>query len=198
MKLAYEDDNDVYLYDPNDGLGDLLTGLILLSFGVGVLTEMFWFSAIWVPLLVPIWGKIKKRLHAGRLASGESAPSDTWGANSKLVMMLGLGGVTLLLGLVFFTLMLEASDMPWLKSWLSTYFVLLMGIIAALLLAAVGVINRAGRFYLYALLALVAFAAAYLFEIHLGIPFTILGALITLSGLVVLSRFLSEYPAKNA
>lgn len=198
MKLAYEDENDVYLYDPNDGLGDLLTGLIILSFGVGVLTEMFWFSAIWVPLLVPVWRAIKKRLHAGRLASGESAPSDRQGPNRKLVMMMGLGGVTLLLGLVFFTLILGASDIPWLKSWLSAYFELLLGILAAVLLAVVGAINRAGRFYLYALLSLVAFATAYLFEIHLGIPLTILGALITLSGLVVLSRFLSEYPAKNA
>lgn len=197
MKLAYEDENEVYLYDPQDGLGDILTGIIILSFGLGLLTEMFWLSAIWVPILIPVWGKLKKRLHAGRLQEEGLTQVTGRPANTRLLMMLGLGSVTFLVGLVFFTLMLGASDLVWLKSWLYTYFELVLGVMAAILLAAVGIINRASRFYLYALLALVLLSAGYLLDIHLGFSMTTLGALITLSGLVVLSRYLGEHPVTN-
>lgn len=197
MKLAYEDEREVYLYDHRDGLGDILAGILILSFGVGVLTEMFWFSAIWVPLLIPVWRKTKKRVNAGRLSPDELSPSQMKGANTRLLMMVALGSVTLLVGLVFFTLMLGASDLFWLKSWLSTYFELVFGVIMALLLSAVGAINRAGRFYVYAILALIILTSGYLFELHFGISLTLLGGLILVSGLVVLFRFLSEYPEKN-
>jgi len=197
VKLAYEDENEVYLYDPQDGLGDILTGIIILSFGLGLLTEMFWLSAIWVPILIPVWGKLKKRLHAGRLQEEGLTQVTGRPANTRLLMMLGLGSVTFLVGLVFFTLMLGASDLVWLKSWLYTYFELVLGVMAAILLAAVGIINRASRFYLYALLALVLLSAGYLLDIHLGFSMTTLGALITLSGLVVLSRYLGEHPVTN-
>lgn len=197
MKLVYEDEREIYLYDPQDGLGDILTGLIILSFGLGLLTEMFWLSAIWVPLLIPVWGKLKKRLHAGRLQDEGLTQATAWPANTRSLKMLALGSVTFLVGLVFFTLMLGASDLVWLKSWLYTYFELVLGVIAAILLAAVGAINRASRFYLYAIQAVVLLSAGYLFKIHLGISMTTLGALITISGLVVLSRYLGEYPVIN-
>jgi MFS family permease len=197
VKLAYEDEREIYLYDPQDGLGDILTGLIILSFGLGLLTEMFWLSAIWVPILIPVWGKLKKRLHAGRFQDEGLTQATGRPANTRLLMMLALGSVTFLVGLVFFTLMLGASDLVWLKSWLYTYFELVLGVMATILLAAVGAINRASRFYLYALLALVLLSAGYLLDIHLGISMTTLGALITLSGLVVLSRYLGEHPVTN-
>ena len=197
MKLAYEDESDVYLYDPSDGLGDILTGLIILSFGLGLLTEMFWLSAIWVPIFIPVWRKIKKRLHADRLEHEGLAQATDGRTNSRPVMMLALGVVTFLAGLVFFTLMLGASELVWLKSWLYTYFELVLGVIAAILLAAIGAINQASRFYFYALLALILLSAGYLVEIHLGISMTFLGALITISGLVVLSRYLGEHPVIN-
>jgi hypothetical protein len=197
VKLAYENERDVYLYDPRDGLGDIMTGIIILSFGMGVVTEMFWISPVWVPIFIPIWGKLKKRLHAGRLSSDEISPSKMGGASSRQLMVVGLGGVTLLVGLVFFTLMLGGSDLYWLKSWLSTYFELVLGVIAAILLAAIGVINRAGRFYLYALLALVLLSAGYLVDIHFGISLILLGGLILASGLVVLYRYINDHPVIN-
>ena len=110
-------------------------------------------------------------------------------------MMLGLGSVTLLVGLVFFTLMLGASDWYWMRSWLSTYFEVTFSAILALLLAAVGAINHAGRFYFYGILALVVILSGYLFGIHLGISTALLGGLIMISGLIVLLRYTSEYPA---
>ena len=197
MKLEYEDERDIYLYDPQDGLGDILTGLVFLSFGLSLLTEVFWLSAVWVPILIPVWRTIKKRLHAGRLQDKGLSQATGQTGNTRLLMMLALGSVTFLVGLVFFTLMAGASDLVWLKTWLSTYFELVMGIFAAIVLAVVGAINRASRFYFYALLALVLLSAGYLFGIHLSTYMITLGTLITISGLVVLSRFIGEHPVIN-
>ena len=197
MKLEYEDERDIYLYDPQDGLGDILTGLVFLSFGLSLLTEVFWLSAVWVPILIPVWRTIKKRLHAGRLQDKGLSQATGQTGNTRLLMMLALGSVTFLVGLVFFTLMAGASDLVWLKSWLSTYFELVMGIFAAIVLAVVGAINRGSRFYFYALLALVLLSAGYLFGIHLSTSMITLGTLITISGLVVLSRFIGEHPVIN-
>jgi MFS family permease len=197
VKLEYEDERDIYLYDPQDGLGDILTGLVFLSFGLSLLTEVFWLSAVWVPILIPVWRTIKKRLHAGRLQDKGLSQATGQTGNTRLLMMLALGSVTFLVGLVFFTLMAGASDLVWLKSWLSTYFELVMGIFAAIVLAVVGAINRASRFYFYALLALVLLSAGYLFGIHLSTSMITLGTLITISGLVVLSRFIGEHPVIN-
>ncbi len=197
MKQDYEDERDIYLYDPQDGLGDILTGLIILSFGLSMLTEVFWLSAVWVPILIPVWRTIKKRLHAGRLQDKGLSQATGQTGNTRLLMMLALGSVTFLVGLVFFTLMAGASDLVWLKSWLSTYFELVMGIFAAIVLAVVGAINRGSRFYFYALLALVLLSAGYLFGIHLSTSMITLGTLITISGLVVLSRFIGEHPVIN-
>jgi hypothetical protein len=197
VKLEYEDERDIYLYDPQDGLGDILTGLVFLSFGLSLLTEVFWLSAVWVPILIPVWRTIKKRLHAGRLQDKGLSQATGQTGNTRLLMMLALGSVTFLVGLVFFTLMAGASDLVWLKSWLSTYFELVMGIFAAIVLAVVGAINRGSRFYFYALLALVLLSAGYLFGIHLSTSMITLGTLITISGLVVLSRFIGEHPVIN-
>ena len=197
MKQNYEDEREIYLYDPQDGLGDILTGLIILSFGLSMLTDIFWLSAVWVPILIPVWRTIKKRLHAGRLQDKGLSQATGQAGNTRLLMMFALGSVTFLVGLVFFTLMVGASDLVWLKSWISTYFELVMGIFAAIVLAAVGAINRASRFYFYALLALVLLSAGYLFGVHLSTSMITLGALITLSGLVVLSRFIGEHPVIN-
>jgi MFS family permease len=197
VKLEYEDERNIYLYDPQDGLGDILTGLVFLSFGLSLLTEVFWLSAVWVPILIPVWRTIKKRLHAGRLQDKGLSQATGQTGNTRLLMMLALGSVTFLVGLVFFTLMAGASDLVWLKTWLSTYFELVMGIFAAIVLAVVGAINRGSRFYFYALLALVLLSAGYLFGIHLSTSMITLGTLITISGLVVLSRFIGEHPVIN-
>jgi hypothetical protein len=197
MKLAYEEKREVYLYDQRDGLGDIMAGLLILCFGVGLLTEMYWLSAIWVTIMAPAWQKIKKRNDTRGLSPDDLSPPEMQAAKTRQLMMVGLGFVTLMMGLVFFLLILGASDLSWLRTWVFTYFELGLGVIAALLLAVVAAINRAGRFYLYAILALAILSAGYLFELHLGISLILLGGLILISGLVVLFRFLSEHPAKN-
>jgi len=48
--------------------------------------------------------------------------------------------------------------------------------------------------YAYAALAVIAFAGGYWFNLNFPLPFTVLGAVILLAGMVVLVRFVRKYP----
>jgi hypothetical protein len=50
------------------------------------------------------------------------------------------------------------------------------------------------RLYAYAALAVIAFAGGYWFNLDFPLLFTVLGAVILLSGIVVLLRFKRKYP----
>lgn len=196
MNQANQIDQDLYLYDKQDGLGDIFAGLILLSFGVGILSGMFWLSGIWVPVLVPIWQDVKKRM-ALRRGDIQLSPGRLNQARTRLAMLVAVGVLTLLLGLVAFLLFSEASISPEIKTWLSEYFELALGGFIALLLAVVGAIVRTGRYYLYASLALAVFITGYVANIGIGISMTVLGGVILLVGLFILIQFLREHPIQE-
>lgn len=195
MEQVSDFGRDANLYDSQDGLGDISAGAIILGFGIGLLTGMIWLSGVWIPLLVPIWQDAKKRLARRRGISAET-PAQIHHAKTKLAMLFAVGTLTLLLGLVFFMIFSQKSLLPGLRIWLQEYFELALGGLAALLFAIFGAINRTGRFFLYALLAMAIFTAGYLFQISPGISMTMLGGLVFLAGLIVLIRFLREHPGQ--
>jgi hypothetical protein len=196
MNQANQIDRDLYLYDSQDGLGDIFTGLILLSFGVGILSGMFWLSGIWVPVLVPVWQDVKKRI-ALRRGDIQLSPTRLNQARIRLAMLVAVGVLILLLGVVTFLLFSVTSISPEIKTWLSEYFELTLGGFIALLLAVVGAIVRTGRFYLYASLALAVFITGYVANIGVGISMTVLGGVILLVGLFILIQFLREHPVQE-
>jgi hypothetical protein len=186
---------DANLSDSHDGLADISAGIIILGFGIGLLTGMIWLSGIWIPVLVPVWQEAKKRL-ARRRGGVAATPAQAARDKTQLAMLAAIGTLTLLLGLVFFMIFSQESFLPGLRIWLQEYFELALGGLAALLFAIFGAINRAGHFFLYAFWAMAILTAGYLFQISLGISMTLLGGLVFLAGLVVLIRFLQENPAQ--
>ncbi|MEJ2305150.1 MAG: hypothetical protein P8Y14_26815 [Anaerolineales bacterium] len=194
MQKVDELEQSVILLDNQDGVGDIFAGLFILSFGIGMLSEIFWFGAILVPALFPVWQQVRKRLAARRLGHVETTSAQVNRAKIRLALMAVVGLGTLLLGLVFFLIFSQESFLHGLRTWLQEYFELAMGGLATLLLVLVGAINRIGRFYFYAALALAVFTAGYILNLGLAITMTLLGALIILAGLFVLIRFLREHP----
>jgi hypothetical protein len=194
MKAVYKNDQIAYLHDHRDGLVDVFAGIILLVMGFWMMTEMFWMGAIMVPLMIPVWRDAKKRITAPRLSHLELTAAGAKRRNATLLMMLVLGFLALLLGLVLFMLLVGGSEMSWLSQWLSSYFGLVIGVIGASLLAAVGALNGLRRFYIYAALTLAIFPAMTFIKFHVGIALIVLGGLIFLSGLIILVRFINDYP----
>lgn len=194
MKAIYENDQKAYQYDHRDGLVDIFAGIILLVMGFWMMTEMFWMGAIMVPLMLPVWRDAKKRITAPRLSHLQMTTEVTKRWNATLLMMLVLGFLALLLGLVLFMLLVGGSETSWLRQWISSYFGLVIGVIGASLLATVGALNGLRRFYIYAALTLIVFSAMTFIEFHVGIALIVLGGLIFLSGLIILVRFINDYP----
>lgn len=194
MKQTDSFEQEVVLYDSQDGLGDIFAGLLILSFGAGVLSGIFWLGGILVPVLFPVWQDAKKRLGRRRKVF-EATPVVLERARTNLAMMAAVGVLTLMLGFVVFALFSQEDLLPGVHAWLREYFELALGGLAALLLAVIGIIIRAGRYFLYAVLAIVIFTAGYLYQVNLGISMTLLGGWVFLAGLVVLLRFLREHPA---
>lgn len=189
---------DAHLFPHRDGLGDIFAGLLILSFGLGALTEIFWFSSILVPVLIPTWRDAKKRFARRRLQPDLISAAQRKRAVTAQGRMIALGFTTSLLGLTFFVLFTQGNPLIGLRVWLSTYIELVIGTVATLLLATVGAINRAKQFYLYAGLAFIIFVAGYLFNLHFGISLVLLGVLILLIGLLILIKFLQTHPALDS
>lgn len=198
MKAIYESDQDAYLHDHRDGLVDIFAGTTILVVGAFMMTELFWMGAVMVPLMLPLLRDAKKRITAPRLNNLEKTTGGLKSANKTIMMMVILGFLVLMLGLILFFLFLGGSELNWLREWVSEYFGLVMGVIGASLLASVAAINGLRRFYLYAVLTLFSFSAMAYFGFHLGIALMALGALILTSGIIILIRFIGEYPVLDS
>jgi hypothetical protein len=194
MEQTNKYNQETYIYNNQDGLGDIIAGIIVTGFGAGLLTGMFWLGGGLVTVLIPLWIEAKKRF-SRRRGVVSPTPIQLDRNRATLAVVAGLGVLTLLVSLMMFMIFSQESFMPGLWNWLQEYFELAIGGVAALLLAMIGAITRTRRYYLYAVLALAIFTAGYLLKISLGISVMLLGGLIFLGGLVILIRFLSEHPA---
>jgi len=182
-------------YDRQDGLGDIFAGICILFAGLSLSIDMPWFGGIMVPVLYPVWKDAKARIRGRRIEGSQSSAPQVNRERQTFIMLALLGGLTFILGLLVFGTMALPSLMPGFHTWLRDYFLLFLGGLAALLFLAVGAVIRHRRFYLYALASLAIFSIGFLFNFSFEITLTTLGAILLITGLFVLLRFLSEGPA---
>jgi len=182
-------------YDRQDGLGDIFAGICILFAGLSLSIDMPWFGGIMVPVLYPVWKDAKARIRGRRIEGSQSSAPQVNRERQTFIMLALLGGLTFILGLLVFGTMALSSLMPGIHTWLRDYFLLFLGGLAALLFLAVGAVIRHRRFYLYALASLAIFSIGFLFNFSFEITLTTLGAILLITGLFVLLRFLSEGPA---
>jgi MFS family permease len=179
----------------HDGMWDLYGGLILLGFGLTMLTGwdylMFAVVAIaMVPLL------IRKRIVIPRLGIVKfSQERQTKTKKSRLVAMIILS-FTALLGMVFFILFSTNTMPQWLEIWMHDYFLVFFGGMIAVIVAVAAFLVSVKRFYAYALLVFLAFLIASILRPQdmEGIPITVVGGLVLLSGTIMFIRFLRNNP----
>jgi hypothetical protein len=179
-----------------DGLLDIFIGLATLLAGAVVLVDRTSFVGIWVVLWLPMMKAAKKSITVPRMRTIDFIPAPNAQRRVKQGIMITVLflAVLMTLGLVLFT---ENEAMPsWLTTWAKEYAgviwpAVLVGI-GALIALATGV----KRLYAYTLLAVIAIAVSSWF--NLGFPLhtylTGLGAIILLSGMVILAQFLRKYP----
>jgi len=195
-------DQKAYLFDSRDGLLDIFTSVVLLAFGIGMLTENVWMAGILPALLYPLWQSAKERITTPRLRNLDEMSGDfrTVGAartRSGLIGMMALLVGSLLFGIVFFALFSSGDYVPQLQAWFRSNFPLAFGGFISLLLAGIALVFRTARFLIYAAVALIAFVLSQLLNLPMEYAMLTIAGLIFITGWVILVRLLSTYPSQD-
>jgi hypothetical protein len=184
-----------------DGLLDIAIGLVILLAGAAEVLDRTSFAAIWVVLWLPIMRSAKESITVRRMRTIDFTPAPNARRRMKqgiVTAVLALA-VLLTLGLVLFTK--NEALLSWLTTWPREYARVFW---SAVLVGAGGLIalgTGIKRLHAYTALAVILFAVSY--RLNLGYPLnvylTVSGAIILLSGMVILARLLYKYPiAKDA
>ena len=185
-----------------DGLIDIAIGLAILLAGIATIFDWTAFGGFYVVLLLPALRSAKKSITVPRMRYTDFRPAPNAERKVKLIIVTVVLAVAVLftLGLVVFTK--NEALPPWLTAWLREYSRMvwpaaLVGV-GWLIALATGV----KRLYAYTALAVIAFASGYWFNpstssghrLEFPLYLTVLGAVILLSGMVVLVQFQRKYP----
>ncbi|MGB2800480.1 MAG: hypothetical protein WBC55_09855 [Dehalococcoidia bacterium] len=176
----------------HDGLTDLYGGFILLGLGLAMLTDQSWWLALMLLSMLALWAR--KRVTYPRMGYVKFAPQrEARTKRSRIIASMVLTS-TMLLGVIVFALVSTNSLPQWLEAWLADYFLVAFAVMVGAIIAVGAFMVGVARFYAYAVLVLIAFAAGQWLNTSAGLPVTIAAGVILLSGLAVLIRFLRKYP----
>jgi uncharacterized membrane protein (UPF0136 family) len=179
----------------NDGLWDVYAGLLLLGFGLGIITgqTMVLIGFILLALIPPF---VRKPLVMSRLGNVRFSPERQQRTIRYKVLAWVVGSIALLVGVVLAGLYSVGSMPAGFDAWMRDYFFVFIGGMLALIAGLTGYIINVSRFYLYALVVFGTFVAAALLRPNdlEGIPITAGGGLILLIGAIIFIRFLVQNP----
>lgn len=184
-----------YVAYHQDGLIDMLIGLGIIGFALSLTDSGTAFLALsWLPILFYI--PLKNRITVPRFGYVQFDSQQK--TRSLLVLLLGMGSLSLLflLGL-FFALRFDTLPQAVIE-WLHRYDMLVFGLFGAIILVSGALWTGLNRLYSYAALALVLITAGILLDLHVVLYLTALGLIPLLVGIALLMRFLNAYPPAEA
>lgn len=184
----------------NDGVGDILIGLVILAMGASLGTEMGGMAGMWGAIVVPLWFPLHRAVSDPRLGYVEFGPGRRAKVRRKKMFLSLALGLTMLGGIALFMLSDTgagggsgaAMDNESARRWAGLPF---FGAIA-LLLTVLGAMLGARRAYAYAGL-LMGFGVMTRDAVGidpLNLTLLLSGSCITLCGLWILVRFLRTHP----
>ena len=198
----------VYGSFQQDGLLDMGIGLIITTFGISMAYDMAYMPGIIAGVGIPVWPRLQKRFLArriGHVSFGEARQARMRREKTfyKLFFaataLLGIGAFFVFAKLVLPTVA-ELIVIPGLgpslfsRDLLTTFVLAPIAVIGALTFATLAYWKQAPRFYGYAVWSLAVVFAGPLVGIEPPIYGVIWGAGITISGIVLLARFIARHP----
>ena len=179
------------------GLLDLLLGLIILGFGLGILTEAVWMGGIFVPILLPSLLAAHKSF-ARRLPPTAEADTGLNRVLSTLGLML-VGVLSLGVAITFFFVIdTQQPAVQSIRSWLSANMSLAIALLWTLIFGLTGLVTKRVRFLLYAGWALLMGTIAQIWEPNFGLAPTLTGGVVLIIGLALTFTFTRQYPEARA
>ncbi len=183
--------NRAYVSYHQDGLIDILLGAGITGFGLQMLTGSAAFMFLtWMPFLLYL--PLKNKVTAPRFGYVRFSGEQEERTRNIRLILLGMLTFTLFLGL--FVFMMYGRVAPEWRDFIGKNVMLLLGGLAALMLAVAGAVTGLKRLYLYAALTLLFNLAGTWLPIHEGLTTVLLGIVIMVCGFWLLVRFLRTYP----
>jgi hypothetical protein len=176
-----------------DGLWDIYGGLIMLGFGLSMLTGL---TVLMIALatLAVILLLFRKRLVIPRMGSVTFSRERVARTKRSKAIAMAVLFFTFLLGLFLFIIFSLDQVPGWMRAWIGDYFLVSFGGMLALMAGTAAYMVGVNRYYAHAALILLAFALANWLDVNPGLPITIAGAVILLVGLAIFIRFMRKYP----
>ncbi|MFN2173979.1 MAG: hypothetical protein ACK2U0_18585 [Candidatus Promineifilaceae bacterium] len=183
--------NRAYMAYHQDGIIDMMLGAGVTGFGL----RMFFDSPAlivlsWMPFLFYL--PLKTHITAPRFGYVRFTGEEEERMKNTRLILLGLLVFIFVLGLVL--ALVYGRIAPQMQAFISQNGILLLGGLAALLLAVAAAVTGLRRFYLYAVLTLLFNIAGVLLAVNEGLMTVLLGLTIFAVGAWLLSRFLRAYP----
>ena len=171
-----------------DGLIDIIIGLGFIGFGLNMAFDNYAFLFMgWLPIIFYV--PIKNRLTVPRIGYVK------FHASNKIVYGLVITVLLVIMaGLFIFFISGPNIISEEMQDWLSQYYMLIFGVVAALCFLGAGFLTRITRLYVYALSVLIIFAAGTWFNVHPAVYTIFTGLLIETVGIWLMVRFLRKYP----
>lgn len=181
----------------NDGLLDIFAGAGILAIGILFRTELAGLAGMFVAvLLMPFWAVAKKLITVPRLGYVSFGEARKATERSWAIRMIVLGVLALSVGTVLYMAVRSGGEgIGGRLGELNAGF-WLMGLLLAVGLVAGGLMIGVRRLLVYGLVMVLAMTTAALLGFEVPDYLVAGGAVILLSGLAVLGRFLRRYPRR--
>ena len=174
----------------NDGLIDLMLGLVVLVVGLSWWQDVPVFGAIFPAACVSMWRPLRARIVAPRMGYVEfSGERELQGRTFRHGLLAFFAGTALFGAMIFVLWNREALPAP--REWIAGFPLLLLAIPAALF----GLFTDCRRFLAYAAALLGGGVVVALLDRDPHVAMIAVGALITLAGAALLARFVTRHPA---
>lgn len=186
-----------------DGLLDIGIGLFILAIGIGFTTSLFWLAGALFAAGVSTYAAAKRALTVPRLGLVQFGPDRIRREKREKSFFVLFFSVSAFLGLMMFLLVTSmyrggfGGTAGPLARTLEAMIMAPIGFIGALAMVALGYWKQITRYYTYAALVFLAVTVGPLAGIDHPIYVTAAGAVILVSGLAHLVRFLRMYPVKG-
>jgi hypothetical protein len=186
-----ETEQKTYLSYFEDGIADIVAGLPVFSFGLGmVFDSSLFFVFTWLPIIL-FW-PLKQAITLPRMGYVKFTPERQRKISRGMVLLLVAGTISFLLGIVAF--LGVQGQLFNLREFMLQYALLIFGAVMAAAFALIAILFEVRRFFVYAVLVFGGWFTSYLLDVEPGVPVSLAGGVITLFGLGLLIRFLNKYP----
>ncbi len=178
-----------YLSYHQDGLVELFIGIAVIVFGALIAYDpsMVAIAGGTIAVVPAMYTATKKLVTIPRLGYVKFASQRKYKIRNVVLFLVVagvLGNVAGVFALIYRPFVI----------FLVENYMIVVGVLGAAIFSLAAYLSEIKRFYAYGAVNLVAFPSGYILPTAIYQPIILLGAIITVSGAVLLSRFLRKYP----